>query len=63
MLHICVIESGRHCLDNGLSPIRRQAIIWTSADILLIGLLETSFSEMLIKSVNIVCLFVQEDKS
>ena len=34
--------------DNGLSPGRRQAIIWTSAEILLIGPLETCFSEILI---------------
>ena len=36
--------------DNGLSPVRRQAIIWTSGDILLIGTLETNFSEILIFS-------------
>ena len=46
--HICVgnltiIES-----DNGLSPDRRQAIIWTNAGILLIGPLGTNFSEILI---------------
>ena len=35
--------------DNGLSPGRRQAIIWTSAGILLIGPLGTHFSETLIK--------------
>ena len=35
--------------DNGLSPGRPQAIIWTNAGILLIGLLGTNFSEMLIK--------------
>ena len=34
--------------DNGLSPGRRQAIIWTNAGILLIGLRGTSFSEILI---------------
>ena len=34
--------------DNGLSPDRRQAIIWTNAGILLIGPLETIFSEILI---------------
>ena len=32
--------------DNGLSPGRRQTIIWTNAGILLIGLLGTSFSEI-----------------
>ena len=35
--------------DNGLAPHRRQAIIWTNDGILLIGPLETNFSEMLIK--------------
>ena len=33
--------------DNVLSPIRRQAIIWTNAGILLIGPLGTKSSEML----------------
>ena len=35
--------------DNGLSPLRRQAIIWTSAGILLISPLPTNFSEILIE--------------
>ena len=35
--------------DNGLSPDRRQAIIWTNAGILLIGPLGTNFSEISIK--------------
>ena len=35
--------------DNGLSPGRRQAIIWTNAIILLIGPLGTNFSEILCK--------------
>ena len=34
--------------DNGLSPGRRQAIIWTNAGILLIRPLETNFNEILI---------------
>ena len=34
---------------NGLSPERRQAIIWTNAGILLIGPLGTNFSEVLIE--------------
>ena len=33
--------------DNGLSPGRRQAIIWTYAGILLIGPLGMNFSEIL----------------
>ena len=35
--------------DNGLSPGRRQAIIWTNAGILLIEPLGTNFSEILIE--------------
>ena len=35
--------------DNGLSPGRRQAIIWTNAAILLIGPVGTNFSEILIE--------------
>ena len=34
--------------DNGLSPGRQQAIIWTDAGILLIGPLGTNFDEILI---------------
>ena len=39
--------------DNGLSPIRRQAIIKTIAGLLSIGPLGTNFSESLIKIQNI----------
>ena len=35
--------------DNGLSPDRRQAIIWTNAIVLLIGPLGTNFSDILIE--------------
>ena len=35
--------------DNGLSPGRHQAIIWTNGGILLIGPLGTHFNELLIK--------------
>ena len=35
--------------DNGLSPTRRQAIIWTNAGILLIRPLRTNFSEIFIE--------------
>ena len=35
--------------DNGLSPIRRQAIIWTNDGMLLIGPLGTNSSAILIK--------------
>ena len=35
--------------DNGLSPGWHQAIIWTNVGILLIGPLETNFSEIIIE--------------
>ena len=35
--------------DNGLSPGRRQAVIWTNAGLLLTGPLGTNFSEILIE--------------
>ena len=47
--HICVSRLTIIGSDNGLPPDRRQAIIWTNAGILLIGLLGTNFSEILIE--------------
>ena len=47
--HICVAYLTIIASDNGLSPSRRQAIIWTNAGILLIGPLGIKFSEILIK--------------
>ena len=47
--HICVNEIIIIGSDNGSSPGRRQAIIWTNAGILLTGPLWTSFSEILIE--------------
>ena len=46
--HICVGKITIIGSDNGLSPARRQAIIWTNAGILLIGPLWTNLSEILI---------------
>ena len=46
--HICFGKLTIIGSDNGLSPGRRQAIIWTIAGILLIGPLWTNFSEILI---------------
>ena len=46
--HICVGKLTIIGSDNGLSPGRRQAIIWTNAEILLIRPLGTNFSEILI---------------
>ena len=45
--HICVSMLIIVGSDNGLSPDRRQAIIWTNDGILLIGSLGTNFSEIL----------------
>ena len=49
-MHICVSILTIIGSDNGLSPERRQAIIWTKAGILLIGTLGTNFSEIISKS-------------
>ena len=53
MTHICVGNLTIIGSDNGLSPGRRQAITWTNFEILLIGPLETNFSEIL----SVLCLF------
>ena len=45
--------------DNGLSPDRRQAIIWTNAGILSIDLLGTKLSEISIA----IHIFIQENAS
>ena len=45
----CVSKLTTIGLDNGLSPDRRQAIIWTNAGILLTRPLGTNFSEILIE--------------
>ena len=47
--HICVRELGSISSDNGLSPVQRQAITWTNADLLSIGLLGANFSEIWIQ--------------
>ena len=44
---ICISKLTVIASDNGLSPGRRQAIIWTSAGILLIRTSGTNFSEIL----------------
>ena len=46
MMHICVNNVTIIGSDNGLSPGRRRAIIWTNTGILLIGPLGTNFSEI-----------------
>ena len=47
--HICVSKLTTIGSDNGLSPRRHQAIIWTNAGILLIRTLEKNFSDILIQ--------------
>ena len=48
-MHICISKLTIIGSDNGLSPGRCQAIIWTSDGILLIGPLETNSCEILIE--------------
>ena len=55
MTHICVSKQTIIGSDNGLSPVRRQAIIWTNAWLLFIGPLGTNFSEILIE------IYIQEN--
>ena len=49
MTHICVSKLTVIGSNNGLSPSRRHAIIWTNAGILLIGPLGTNFNEVFIE--------------
>ena len=44
--HVCVSKVTIIVSNNGLSPGRRQAIIWNNAGILLIGPLGTNFNEI-----------------
>ena len=46
MTHICVSRITNIGSDNGLSPGRCQAIIWTNAEILLIEPFGTNFNEI-----------------
>ena len=47
--HISVSDLTIIGSDNGLSPSRRQAIIWTNVGILLMRPIGTNFSEILIE--------------
>ena len=47
--HICISKLSIIGSDDGLSPDRRQVIIWTNDGILLIGTLGTNFNEILIE--------------
>ena len=51
--HTCASKLAIVGSDNGLSPGRRQAIIWTNDGILLIGPLGTKFNEIIIE----ICIF------
>ena len=66
LTHICVGKSTIIGSDNGLSPGRRQAIIWNNAGILSIGLFGTKFSEIFIEiltfSFKKMCLKVSSAK-
>ena len=55
--HICIGNLTIIGSDDGLSPSRRQAIIWTNAGILLIGPLGTNFGEISIE----IQTFIQEN--
>ena len=66
MTYICVGNLTIIVSDNGLSPDRRQAIIWTNDGILLIGSLGINFSEILIAIITFsfkkMCLKVSSAK-
>ena len=47
VMHICISKLSTNCSNNGLSPGRRQAIIWTNDEILSIRTLGTNFREIL----------------
>ena len=51
--HICVSKRTIIGSDNGLSPDRRQAIIWINAGILLTATLGTNCSEILIEILSV----------
>ena len=48
VMHICISQLTTIGSDNGVLPIRRQANIWTNAEILLTWTLGTNFIEILI---------------
>ena len=47
--HICISKLTIIGSDNGLSPARRQALVWTNVKVLLITPLGTNFSGILIE--------------
>ena len=48
-MHICISKLTIIGSDNGLSSGRHQAIIWTNAEVLLIGPLGPNVNEILIE--------------
>ena len=53
--HICVSKLTIIGSDNGLSPDRRKAVIWTNAGLLLIGPWGTNFNEIFIEILTFSC--------
>ena len=53
MTHVCVSTLTIIGSDNGLSPGRRQAIIWSNVGVLLIRTLGTNFSEEICSEIHI----------
>ena len=60
--HIFVSEWGRHCSDNGLSPIWRQAIIQTNAGSLSVGPLGKKL-QWIFKQNTKLFIFIDKDAS
>ena len=56
--HICVCKLTIFGSDNGMSPGRRQAIIWTNARVLLIGPWEQTLMKFFYRNLHI---FIQEN--
>ena len=59
VMHVCISKWTTIGWENGLSPEQHQAIIWTNAEILLIGPLGTNFSKILIEID--AYIFIQEN--
>ena len=58
MTHLCVSKQDIIGSDNGLPPVRRQAIIWANVGILLTGPQGTNFSDI---SSEILNFFIKEN--
>ena len=49
MTHLCISKLSLHCFKWWLSPDRRQTVIWTNVDLLLIEHVGTNFREVWIR--------------